>query len=59
MKVKKLLVRWTYPIWKKPVGRILNHAYQKQIINSEQLHELAAMFDRTQPKHYLMEKKAV
>ena len=56
--MKKYLVRFTYPIWKAPLIRILNRAYQKRIINSKQWNELAAMFDRTQPKHYLMEKLA-
>lgn len=59
IKMRKLLVRWTYPIWKRPLAKILNHAYEKHIINSSQWHELSAMFDRTQSNHYLMEKKAV
>ena len=57
--MKKLLIRWTYKIWHKPLCRIIGEAYSKGIINSYQMHELLARFDRTQKKHYLMEKKAV
>jgi len=57
--MKKLFVRWTYKIWHKPVDLIIGEAYNKGIINSYQMHELLACFDRTNKKHYLMEKKAV
>lgn len=57
--MKKLLIRLTYNIWHKPVFKIICGAYQSGIINSYQMHELLARFDRTQKKHYAMEKEAV
>lgn len=56
--MKKFLVKITFKIWHPPLAKILSHAYETQIINSTQWHELMAMFDRTQKKHYLMERKA-
>lgn len=38
----------THSIWNKQISRILCRAYGDRVINSEQLHILAAAFDPTQ-----------
>lgn len=54
-KMRKILIRLTYKIWHSQLNKVLSVAYERGIIDSRQWHSLAAMFDRTQPKHYLME----
>lgn len=48
--MKKMLLKWTHRLWNRQISRILCRAYEDRIINSHQLHELAAKFDPTQ-KH--------
>lgn len=54
--MKKLILRATYKVWHPAVNKLLCRAYHRRVINSEQLHILAAMFDRTQPGSYEVEK---
>lgn len=49
-RIERLVLRWTHRLWNRRISTILCRAYDKRIINSEQLHELAAKFDPTQ-KH--------
>lgn len=46
----RLILRWTHRRWNRSISAILCQAYAVRLINSEQLHELAAKFDPTQ-KH--------
>jgi hypothetical protein len=48
--MKQLILKITHRMWNREISRILCRAYEKQIINSYQLHELLAKFDPTQ-KH--------
>ena len=40
----------THNIWNREISRLIGLAYERRVINSEQMHVLAAMFDPTQ-KH--------
>jgi len=46
-----LVLRLTHRIWNRRISRILCHAYNRGVINSEQLHELTSRFDPTQTAH--------
>lgn len=46
----KWILKLTHRIWNRRISAILCRAYDSRIINSEQLHILAAEFDPTQ-KH--------
>lgn len=46
--IRSLLLRATHRLWNRQISRILTRAYADRIINSEQLHTLAAAFDPTQ-----------
>jgi len=46
--MRRLLLKITHRIWNREVFRILNREYQKNTINSAQLHTLLARFDPTQ-----------
>ena len=48
--MRKLILKATHRIWNGRISALLCRAYSRGIINSHQLHELAAMFDPTQ-KH--------
>lgn len=48
--MKKLALKLTHRLWNRQISRILLWAYNERVINSEQLHILAAKFDPTQ-KH--------
>ncbi len=37
----------THRIWNYEIAKLLCHSYEKRLINSKQLHELAALFDPT------------
>lgn len=54
--LKRFALDKTYKIWHPPLNKCLSSALERGVINSYQWHELAAMFDRTQKQHYLMEK---
>jgi len=43
----RLVLRMTHRMWNRRIARILCNSYPS-IINSQQLHELAAKFDPTQ-----------
>jgi hypothetical protein len=49
-KLTRLVLAWTHRMWNRRISRILCQAYSDRVINSEQLHILAAKFDPTQ-KH--------
>ena len=55
-KIKQFILDKTYFVWHEPVVLCLNLAKQRGVINNEQWHELAALFDRTQI-YYTMKKK--
>lgn len=42
------LLKLTHNIWNEEISKILCHAYSSGVINSNQLHQLTAMFDPTQ-----------
>jgi hypothetical protein len=46
----KIVLKLTHRLWNRQISRLLCHAYNNRVINSEQLHSLSAMFDPTQ-KH--------
>jgi hypothetical protein len=46
--LKTLVLKWTHKIWNRRISAILCRAYNDRVINSRQLHELAAAFDHTQ-----------
>lgn len=48
--LRRFVLRRTHRLWNRRISAILCRAYQKRVINSEQLHVLAAKFDPTQ-KH--------
>jgi hypothetical protein len=50
MSMRKLVLKLTHRLWNRVIAALLCRACEKQVINSRQLHELAAMFDPTQ-KH--------
>lgn len=47
----KQMRKYTHRIWNREIARLLCRAYSNRVIDSEQLHELAAMFDPTNPKN--------
>jgi hypothetical protein len=47
-----LILKLTHKIWNRKISKILCSAYNNNIINSNQLHELTAQFDPSQ-KHTL------
>jgi len=48
--VKKLILKATHRIWNQRISALLCRAYERGVIDSYQLHVLAALFDPTQ-KH--------
>ncbi len=50
--MSKLILRVTHRLWNRQISRALCIAYENNVINSAQLHTLAAMFDPTQ-KHII------
>ena len=48
--IQRLILRLTHRLWNRQISRILCRAYSDRVINSEQLHILAAKFDPAQ-KH--------
>ena len=44
----RIVLRLTHRLWNRQISRILCRAYEQGIINSKQLHLLAAAFDPTQ-----------
>ena len=46
---RKLILRFTRRAWNREISRLLCRAYQRRWIDSKRLHQLAAMFDPTQP----------
>lgn len=48
--MKSIILKLTHRLWNRVISRNLCHAYEDGVINSSQLHTLAAMFDPTQ-KH--------
>lgn len=46
--MKFLILRLTHRLWNRQISRILCRAYGDGVINSEQLHIIAAAFDPTQ-----------
>lgn len=45
---EKLILKLTHRIWNRQISRILCRANEEGVINSEQMHTLAAAFDPTQ-----------
>lgn len=43
-----MILKLTHRLWNRQISRILCRAYEERVINSEQLHVLAAAFDPTQ-----------
>jgi len=43
-----LIRKMTHKLWNSEISRLLCQAYNRGIINSKQLHILAALFDPTQ-----------
>jgi hypothetical protein len=48
--IQKLVIRFTHRFWNRIISGVLCRAYSEGVINSKQLHILAAKFDPTQ-KH--------
>ncbi len=48
--MKKAILKFTHRIWNARISALLCRACDRNVINSHQLHILAAMFDPTQ-KH--------
>lgn len=48
--MSRLILKLTHRIWNRRIFELLSRAYNDRVINSEQLHILAAKFDPTQ-KH--------
>ena len=46
--LSKLILKLTHRLWNRSISAILCRAYNNRVINSYQLHELAAKFDPTQ-----------
>ena len=42
------IIQWTHRLWNRQISRILCRAYNDRVIDSKQLHTLAAAFDPTQ-----------
>jgi hypothetical protein len=51
----RVILGCTHRLWNRQISRILCRAYSDGVINSRQLHELAAKFDPTQ-RHALYGK---
>ena len=47
-KLERLFYRWTLRRWNRLISHALSMAYERRIINSAQMHALAAEFDPTQ-----------
>ena len=45
--IKKIILRLTHKIWNREISRIICRAKEEGIIDSKQLHTLAAAFDPT------------
>jgi len=43
-----IVLKMTHRLWNRQISRIIGRAYGDRIINSKQMHELAAAFDPTQ-----------
>lgn len=52
---KYWVAKVTYRAWHPLVVIVLMHCYRSHIVTSEQLHEILAKLDRTQP-HYALRK---
>jgi hypothetical protein len=50
-RIEKVIRKKTHRIWNKEISRLLCRAYSDRKINSEQLHNLTAMFDPTRPNN--------
>lgn len=48
--MKKMILKATHRLWNSRISALLCRAYSNGKINSQQLHDLTAMFDPTQ-KH--------
>lgn len=44
----RAILKWTHRLWNRQISRILCRAYSDGVIDSAQMHELAAAFDPTQ-----------
>ena len=51
------IIQWTHRLWNRQISRILCRAYNDRVIDSKQLHTLAAAFDQTQ-RHMVYGKYA-
>lgn len=45
---ERLVLRLTYPIWRKMIAAVLCRLYERRVIDSSRLHIISALFDRTQ-----------
>lgn len=54
-KLKFKIAMITYRAWHPLVFMVLSHCYRKNVIDSNQLHEILAKLDRTQ-EHFALEK---
>ncbi len=47
-RMSNVILRLTHRVWNREISRLLCRAYERGVINSQQLHTLAGMFDPTQ-----------
>lgn len=51
--MKTLILKLTHRFWGPVIVREICRFYEKGLINSSQMHEMAAKFDRTSKTHLL------
>lgn len=54
--LKYMILKLTHRLWNREISRLLAYAYEKRVINSQQLHTLCSYFDPTQ-KHKVYREK--
>ncbi len=47
-RLTRAILRITHRLWNRQISRLLCRAYERRVIDSKQMHALAAMFDPTQ-----------
>ena len=50
---KKLILKLTFRLWGPVIVREICRFYEKGLINSSQMHEMAAKFDRSSSRNLL------
>lgn len=46
--IGRMILRLTHRLWNRRISALLCRAYERRVIDSKQMHILAAMFDPTQ-----------